>query len=238
METNQSSQTSAFPALRPGDLVYLLPLPSVSEFTNPTSETSFGFSRTDRERINVNGVWKTVIHHRSHAAVDLEAPIGTPVLAMSDGVVLRISLDFRQGTSAIEVQHPGLGIVRYGEVDRYKLGLAHAHHFVKRGQVIGFLGQRGSAPRAMLHLELFSDWHRTDVQPGSDDRLTNTSNLPFERRDDLKNPTALLRGGLQVTGLKHVTLSKPVVSRNLHDWMRLQHLLSTVCVKLTCPVSQ
>jgi len=233
---DQEVDTLVFPTLKPSDIVYPLPLPAANDITDPKSQTSFGYNRTDVEQIKVNGkVVKTIVHHRKHAAVDLEAPIGTPVLAMADGIVLRIVEDFCQGTSAIEIQHPGLGIVRYGEVDQFKLGLVHLHHPVRRGQVIGYLGKRGSAPRAMLHLEYYSDWTRTDLKVR--DRLTNTSNPPYERRDDLRNPTALLHEGLQITGLKHVKLAQPVVDTSLADWVHLQHLLSTICVRLTCPVS-
>jgi murein DD-endopeptidase MepM/ murein hydrolase activator NlpD len=74
---------------------------------------------------------------RIHAGVDLEAPEGTPVLAMTDRVVLRVAL-FREGTYAIEVQHPGFGIVRYGELHRQTIRVSEGR-YVKQGEIIGYL---------------------------------------------------------------------------------------------------
>lgn len=48
-----------------------------------------------------------------HAANDLAAPAGTPVLAMDDGVVINGPYSFYSGTYALEIKHPQF-IARYG----------------------------------------------------------------------------------------------------------------------------
>lgn len=49
---------------------------------------------------------------RKHAGVDLYAPVGTEILAIDDGVVLRGPYLFYAGTQAIEIRHPqGIGFL-------------------------------------------------------------------------------------------------------------------------------
>ena len=57
---------------------------------------------------------------RKHAAVDLIAEFGRPIHAVADGKVLRAPYFFYLGTNALEVSHPGLGTVRYGEISIVK----------------------------------------------------------------------------------------------------------------------
>src|SRR5262245_2726558 len=72
-----------------------------------------------------------------HAANDLAAPPGTPVLAMDEGVVLAGPYEFFRGTYALEVRHPQF-IARYCEIARIaEVGLADR---VKEGQVIAYVG--------------------------------------------------------------------------------------------------
>ena len=120
-------------------IVFPLPRPATQPFWDGHQQ-SFG---GPRDRGN-----------RFHAAVDLEAAAGTPVLAMADGIVILASPVFYQNTGVIEIEHPGLGIIRYGEIDPHKSGLlVYVGKWVWRGQVIGFVGKRDKATRYMLHLE-------------------------------------------------------------------------------------
>lgn len=143
---------------------------------------------------------KTGLSSRIHAGVDLEVPPGTPVLAMADGIVLRIA-SFYNRTDEVEVLHPGVGIVRYGEVKEGSAIRAEGA-FVRQGQKLAVVGQRYEDgkwnPRAMLHLELFSDTSRsTGLLKGENNALSQgakgTPGHPkFERRKDLQDPTKLL----------------------------------------------
>jgi murein DD-endopeptidase MepM/ murein hydrolase activator NlpD len=159
------------------DLVFPLPVPPLTPFWQ-NNQTAFNHNRDGGER--------------KHAGIDLEAHAGTPVLAMADGVVLR-KAPFYEGTWAVEVQHPGLGIVRYGEVENPGLFVSVGQHIAK-GQIIGRVGKRTGASRYMLHLELFSNSSDSLVNP-NDPRahpLTDKTNKPFQRRDDLVDPTKIL----------------------------------------------
>jgi len=156
-------------------LIFPLPVQPTNLYWLHNDQTSFGRPRDGGKR--------------KHAAVDLEAPLGTPVLAMADGVVLRTGF-FYGGTYVIEVRHPGLGIVRYGEVLGPGL-LAGQGQYVKQGQTIGAVGRRRGFARCMLHLELFSNERDALVDPKDyhSHPLSNKLNPPFERRADLLDPT-------------------------------------------------
>jgi murein DD-endopeptidase MepM/ murein hydrolase activator NlpD len=159
------------------DVIFPFATPPKNRFWEQ-NQTSFNWNRT-----NPDG------SKRKHAGVDLEANERTAVLAMADGKVLRCS-PFYEGTWAIEIQHPGLGILRYGEVASHVLVNPGVN--VKKGTIIGFVGKRKGATRCMLHLELYSDWRTTDTDAASDGThpLSNHS-TPYQRRSDLKDPTAM-----------------------------------------------
>lgn len=141
------------------------------------------------------------VRDRLHAGVDLEAPIGTQVLAMADGIVLRIA-EFYSDTWEVSVLHPGIGIVRYGEVNRATIGgYCHEHSCVEQGQPIADVGQRIENhirnKRAMLHLELYRDETRLgEIQKHEKNALSQgkgTEKHPsFERRSDMEDPTGLV----------------------------------------------
>lgn len=121
---------------------------------------------------------------RSHAGVDLYHPYMSPIRAIADGVIVQPAYFFYDGTYALEVNHPGVGVVRYGEISSGKVIKFTAGEKVKAGQLIAYVGFLDSLKKSMLHFELYAG---TASGP-----LTVRSNLPYQRRKDLKNPTALV----------------------------------------------
>jgi murein DD-endopeptidase MepM/ murein hydrolase activator NlpD len=130
---------------------------------------------------------------RKHAGCDLYAPVGTAVRAMADGVIIQC-YDFYCNTDAIEVDH-GDFIVRYGELepredeDRKLL----AGKPVKRGEKLGEVGvlimNKKPYKYSMLHLEMYGS-NRSPKLKGNG--LTNKESNPYQRRDDLVDPTDTL----------------------------------------------
>lgn len=120
---------------------------------------------------------------RLHAGCDLYADVGTPILALDAGKVIRV-YEFYLGTFALEVQHPKF-IARYGEI---KQGLAPGvakDKPVTRGQPLAYVGKLAGLNMSMLHLELYS---------GSGTGPLTTKTGPYKRRADLIDPTAILDG--------------------------------------------
>jgi murein DD-endopeptidase MepM/ murein hydrolase activator NlpD len=116
-----------------------------------------------------------------HAANDLAAIPGTPVLSMDEGVVLRGPYNFFFDTSAIEIKHPRF-IARYCEID--PTTEVRAGDKVKEGQVIAYVGDQPGDD--MLHLEFFLGNKSGDLsfQPGT--------HPPYDRRDDVFNGVKFL----------------------------------------------
>jgi murein DD-endopeptidase MepM/ murein hydrolase activator NlpD len=121
---------------------------------------------------------------RSHAGVDLYHPHGSEIRAIADGVVVQPAYFFYDGTNALEVHHPGIGVVRYGEISHTKVIKFAAGERVRAGQLIAYVGFLTSLKKSMLHFELYAG---TASGP-----LTVRSNLPYQRRRDLLNPTSLV----------------------------------------------
>lgn len=90
-------------------------------------------------------------YHRAHKGVDLAAHIGTPVTATGDG---RIEIIGRQGAygNMIKIRHNGPYASVYGHMLRFARGL-YRGSYVKRGQVIGYVGQTGLASGPHCHYE-------------------------------------------------------------------------------------
>lgn len=88
---------------------------------------------------------------RTHGALDIMAPRGTPVLSADDGRVLRVS-ENRAGGLTVYATDPGERLVYYyAHLDRYADGLA-AGRLLARGDTIGFVGTTGNAPPNTPHL--------------------------------------------------------------------------------------
>jgi murein DD-endopeptidase MepM/ murein hydrolase activator NlpD len=109
-----------------------------------------------------------------HAANDLAAPPGTPVLAMDGGVVLRGPYPFFRGTHALEIQHPQF-IARYCEIAPDTEVSTCVNVNVMEGQVIAYVGNQPG--NDMLHIEFFRGGRCGD--------LTQPSHPPYDRRDDV-----------------------------------------------------
>ena len=120
---------------------------------------------------------------RQHAACDLYRNQNDSVVAIYPGTVLRNAYLFYEGTDALEVQHSGGFVVRYGEVSHAKtVAGIKAGTKVNKGEIIGYVGKTNCCT-PMLHFELYS---------GSATGSLTTSAAPYERRSDLMNPSTYL----------------------------------------------
>ncbi len=147
----------------------LFPLEKKPEKSYKTNARRFGSNRSNGKR--------------RHAGIDLYAPVGTPVRAMADGVVIQTYL-FYGGTHVIEVDHATF-IARYGEVAKESISVKEKEK-IKRGQIIGKVGQLKGLNMSMLHLEMYGTTENPII---SGKGLTQKGKAPFERRSDLIDPT-------------------------------------------------
>ena len=91
-------------------------------------------------------------YSRMHRGVDFGAPMGTPVFAAGDGVVVRAGPASGYG-NYIEIEHNREYATAYGHLSGYAQGLRVGEH-VRQGQVIGYVGMTGLATGPHLHYEV------------------------------------------------------------------------------------
>lgn len=88
---------------------------------------------------------------RSHEAIDILAPRGTPVLAATGGRVLKLFNSKPGGLMVYATDSTERFIMMYGHLDAYAPGLADGQP-IRRGQQIGTVGTTGNAPPGTPHL--------------------------------------------------------------------------------------
>lgn len=126
---NKEKQLAAVPAIQPVANKQLIALAS-----------GFGF--------RVHPIYKV---KKMHTGIDFAASIGTPIYATADGKVLEVSVRFSGYGKMVEIDH-GFG---------YHTRYAHMHGFavrqgqqVKRGDLIGYVGNTGLSTAPHLHYEV------------------------------------------------------------------------------------
>jgi murein DD-endopeptidase MepM/ murein hydrolase activator NlpD len=158
------------PAIRP--LGPLAPRAAfVAELPEPPSESpppSAPIARTDEDylverelMVPVEGVRPEKIPDtyrqdrdggaRSHQALDILAPRGTPVLSADSGTVLRLVKNTLGGITIYATDPLKRFVFYYAHLDHYATGLFEGKP-VAQGEVIGYVGTTGNAPKNTPHL--------------------------------------------------------------------------------------
>lgn len=109
---------------------------------------------------------------RSHDAIDIPAPRGTPVIAVADGRIVKLFESVPGGTTIYQLGTDNRTIYYYAHLERYADGLKDGH-FARRGEVIAYVGDTGNAGAGNYHLHfsvsLVKDprryWDGTNINP-------------------------------------------------------------------------
>ena len=88
---------------------------------------------------------------RRHEAMDLLAPRHTPVIAVEDGIVARLLTSPAGGITVYQLDPTTTYAYYYAHLERYAAGLVEGAT-VSRGQILGYVGTSGNAPRDTPHL--------------------------------------------------------------------------------------
>ena len=88
---------------------------------------------------------------RQHNAIDIIAPQGTPVLAVDEGVVIKLFQSDKGGITLYQLDPSGKYTYYYAHLARYADGMAEGKR-LKRGEVIGYVGDTGNAGKGNYHL--------------------------------------------------------------------------------------
>lgn len=109
---------------------------------------------------------------REHEALDILAPRNTPVVAVEDGTIARLFFSKAGGITVYQFDPSREYSYYYAHLERYADGLKEGDT-VHRGQVIGYVGTSGNAPKDTPHLHfaifrLTPDkhwWEGTPIDP-------------------------------------------------------------------------
>ena len=102
-----------------------------------------------------------ILHYsRLHSGVDWGAPIGTPILAAGNGVVIEAEFTAGYGRR-VQIQHANGYVTTYNHMSGFARGMAPGIR-VTQGQVIGYLGQSGLATGPHLHYEVIINGNFVD----------------------------------------------------------------------------
>jgi murein DD-endopeptidase MepM/ murein hydrolase activator NlpD len=93
---------------------------------------------------------------RTHTGIDIQGPSGTPIVAIGDGKVVRVALDYRTVGYGLQVivNHKNGYYSQYAHLDSIAVSQGDT---VAGGYLIGTLGKTGNTPvqgDAHLHFEI------------------------------------------------------------------------------------
>jgi len=90
---------------------------------------------------------------RTHNAIDIAAPRGTPLVAVTDGTVTRKHWNALGGNTLYLTSADGRYDYYYAHLDRYADGIEIGSR-VRRGDVLGAVGSTGNAQGPHLHFQV------------------------------------------------------------------------------------
>lgn len=109
---------------------------------------------------------------RVHDAIDIPAPAGTPVLAATDGQILKLFQSERGGTTIYQLSSNQKLVFYYAHLQQYAPNITQGMT-VRQGDVIAYVGDTGNAEPGNYHLHfsiaIVSDpkryWEGTNINP-------------------------------------------------------------------------
>ena len=156
-----SPGVSIEPTKNAGEPPAVLPPPAPSPgaapgmHADPTADL-----RERRLELPVQGATRDKLHDsfdekrggsRRHEAIDILAPLNTPVLAVENGTIAKLFRSDAGGITIYQFDPSSTYVYYYAHLDHYAPGLAEGKRVV-RGQVIGYVGVTGNAPKDTPHL--------------------------------------------------------------------------------------
>ena len=147
--------------------------PSIQPIENDDlTHTAAGFG------VRMHPIYRT---QRFHFGIDFTAPVGTPVHATADGEVVRAAVSGSQGLKVMIDHKNGYKTV-YAHLDALRV---RAGQRVRRGDVIGTVGNSGMSTAPHLHYEVHRNNNPVDpvnyffaeLSPAAFTRIRDLSNL-------------------------------------------------------------
>jgi murein DD-endopeptidase MepM/ murein hydrolase activator NlpD len=126
-----------------------------------------------------------ILHRvQPHLGVDFDAPMGTPVKALSNGVVV-FRKQIRGYGNTVMIQYNKTYKSFYAHLEKFARNLKPNEH-VKKGQVIGYVGMTGWSTGPHLHFAVYKNG--VAVNPLTV-KFPHTAHVPGEFRHDFYDKT-------------------------------------------------
>jgi len=88
---------------------------------------------------------------RVHEAIDILAPLGTPIMAVEGGHVARLFFSKAGGITIYQFDPSEKFCYYYAHLDRYAEGIKDGDP-IRKGQIVGYVGTSGNAAKDTPHL--------------------------------------------------------------------------------------
>jgi murein DD-endopeptidase MepM/ murein hydrolase activator NlpD len=101
-------------------------------------------------------------YNKMHRGTDFAAPMGTPIMASGDGVVVRARW-CGGGGNCIKIKHNSTYQTIYAHMSKFVRGMKVGLR-VKQGQIIGYVGSTGKSTGPHLHYEVIENGKKINSQ--------------------------------------------------------------------------
>jgi len=122
-------------------------------------------------------------YNKMHKGTDFAAPMGTPIMASGDGVVIKASW-CGGGGNCVKIRHNSSYTTVYAHMSKFAANIKKGKR-VKQGQTIGYVGSTGKSTGPHLHYEVIHNGKKINSQTlklPSGKVLKNKSRKLFEVR--------------------------------------------------------
>ncbi len=103
---------------------------------------------------------------RMHKGIDIAGPIGTPIHAAADGIVIQAGWNSGGYGNLVEIRHVDGTTTRYGHNSRLSVAVGQ---IIRQGQQVAEMGSTGHSTGSHLHFE---------IRPGGADAVNPIAHLP------------------------------------------------------------
>ena len=100
--------------------------------------------------------------NKMHRGTDFAAPLGTPIMASGDGIIIKAGW-CGGGGNCVKIKHNTTYQTIYAHMSKFS-NLAVPGYRVKQGQVIGFVGSTGMSTGPHLHYEVIENGKKVNSQ--------------------------------------------------------------------------
>ena len=101
-------------------------------------------------------------YNKMHRGTDFAAPMGTPIMASGDGVVVKAAW-CGGGGNCVKIKHNSSYSTVYAHMSKFANGVRKGKR-VKQGQIIGYVGSTGKSTGPHLHYEVIHNGKKINSQ--------------------------------------------------------------------------